>query len=298
MHLLSRFVHAHLSGLTPHTLSSLFAPLLFHVPCSAPALVAHSAFVRAANATEHLLLAYIRSTSASLAALHSTTGSTSNGQSSRSSHLGISDLPPRLKEWVTGYPRMVASDADLARGSLRAGAKMVACERASRIVRAYSRDLVSSAQDWAAEPDAADWPAWRRVLSTARGEAGQPKYSASYRQLMRVKEVASQASAAGPVEYGASAARALARKQGKKISLGSQVQAQMRDEEQEGRWGSVAGREWSMFEEGGFGSEVGGKLGFDLTESAKLVCPLYRSTLQRRHCRRSSVALHCTRSRC
>lgn len=286
MHLLSRFVaHAHLSGLTPHTLSSLFAPLLFHVPCSAPALVAHSAFVRAANATEHLL-AYIRSTSASLAALHSTTGSTIVGQSSRSSHLGISDLPPRLKEWVTGYPRMVASDADLARGSSRAGAKMVTCERAIRIVRAYSRDLVSSAQDWAAERDGADWPAWRRVLGTARGDAGQPKYSASYRQLMRVKEVAIQASAAAPVEYGASAARALARKQGKKISLGPQAQAQMRDEEQEGRWGSVAGREWSMFEEGGFGSEVGEKLGFDLTESAKLVCALHRSALQIWHCRR------------
>ena len=47
--------------------------------------------------------------------------------------------------------------------------------------------------------------------------------------------------------------------------------------EDEARWGSLAGKEWSMFEEGGFDSpskskeELRSKLQFDLTESAKQV---------------------------
>lgn len=268
MHLLSRFVaHSHLSGLTPHTLSSLFAPLLFHIPCNAPALVAHASFVRSAHATEHLLLAYIRFTSTSLSALHASASLVD--RKDKSSHFGISDLPPRLKEWVTGYPRMVASDSDLARGHSRQGARLIRCELASRTVRAYSRDLIISSESWADEPDIDPWNAWARVLppTRPRGEAGRPRYSAGYKQKMRVKGSAPKIGM-GPIEYGAGAVMMRQRQGGKK----SDGPAKMgRDEEQEGRWGSVAGREWSMFEEGGFGSEVGEKLGFDLTESAKMV---------------------------
>lgn len=258
-HLLSRLAaHSHLSGLTPHALSSYFAPLLFDIPLSAPAMTCHARFVRAAAATEHLLLAYIRSTS-------------------RSADLGLNDLPLRLKEWVAGYPAMVVSDNDLARGQPRKGARVVRCERATRTVRAYSKDLVASAETWVTEKD--QWSAWEKVVIRSRSgrvaDTGRPEFTPGYRKRMIVKETpalpaSSGAKARQPTVYGASRLDAPFERTKEHRRDGS---------DEDGRWGSLAGKEWSMFEEGGFGSqlEAGGgggladNLRFDLTESAKLV---------------------------
>lgn len=56
-----------------------------------------------------------------------------------------------------------------------------------------------------------------------------------------------------------------------------------RDEEEEARYGSLAGKEWSMFEEGGFDApteekreDIDTRLQFDLNESAKLVSGCHR----------------------
>lgn len=248
-HLLSRLAaHSHLSGLTPHALSSLFAPLLFDIPANAPALASHTTFVRAAAATEHLLLAYIRSTS-------------------QSTDLGLNDLPGRLKEWVTGYPSMVISDNDLVKGLPRKGSRVVRCERATRSVRSYSKDLLSTVETW---PETDQWPAWERiVLRSERGEDSRPKYSSAYRRRMIVKEtppvpVSLFSETSQPMQYG------IAQIDGRPKRKGED----RRDPDEEGRWGSLAGKEWSMFEEGGFaleGNDFGDKLRFDLTESAKMV---------------------------
>ena len=258
MHLLSRFAaHSHLSGLTPHTLSSLFAPLLFDIPTFVPAMTSHAAFVRAASATEHLLLAYIRSTA------------------SGKDGLGLSDLPFRLKEWVTGYPAMVASDADLARGGPRRGARVVRCERANRTVRAYSKDLVVQAELWAADIPG-EWAAWdHAVLKGRRGDAGRAKFSPAWRRRMAIKEafpLPKSTSAPSGLERGMSYGRA--RRPGRK-EPGSGT-----EERDEACWGSLAGKEWSLFEEGGFvasslaspeGDDMSSRLQFDLNESAKMV---------------------------
>ncbi|ORX38018.1 hypothetical protein BD324DRAFT_608403 [Kockovaella imperatae] len=257
--LLSKFAaYSHISGLTPHTLSSLFAPLLFDIPSSSPCMSAHTMFVRAASATEHLLLAYVRS-------------------SSKQGGLGLTDLPSRLKDWVAGYPSMVASDGDLARANPRKGARVVRCERASRTVRSYSKDLVLQTESWAGDV-VGSWDAWDRViLRGRRGESGRPKFTSAWRRRMAIKEMlplsastsTSSADLARKMSYGR------AQKPGVSPPQNRRERRAEGESEDEARWASLAGKEWSMFEEGGFDSplrsreELRTKLQFDLTESAK-----------------------------
>lgn len=260
--LLSRFAaHSHLSGLTPHSLASLFAPLLFDIPTNTPALVAHSAFVKAASATEHLLLSYIRSTG-------------------KKDGLGLSDLPSRLKEWVNGYPSMIASDADLSRGRPRRAARVVRCEVASRTVRAYSRDLVVNAETWV-DDIPTGWDTWGRVvLSNRRGEASRPKFSAPWRRKMSVKE-----SLPLPLSHKQGATKTV---YGMSLKPKETSKSEDKDEAEDGKFGSLAGKEWSAFEDMGFDApkqrnpntsssqnsdpgDIGQRLQFDLNESAKMV---------------------------
>lgn len=266
--LLSRFAaHSHKSGLTPHAISSFFAPLLFDVPANVPCLNAHAAFVRAASATEHMLLSYIRS-------------------SGSSDNLGLSDLPFRLQEWVKGYPAMVASDADLARGLPRRAARVVRCEVATRTVRAYARDLIQDAESWADDIHSG-WSTWERVLDrTRRGEASRPKFSTAWRRRLVVKETL-------PLP--------LSRNQKQQIAYGAPLQASQNggnkgepDEGDEGKYSSLAGKEWSMFEEGGFDAprdsfgsrndnnargDIQSRLQFDLNEGAKKSVAERRQTM-------------------
>lgn len=254
--LLSRFAaHSHLSGLTPHTISSLFAPFLFDVPTSVPCLQSHATYVRAASATEHLLLAHVR-------------------WSGQGEGLGVTDLPGRLKDWVSGYPSMVASDADLARAIPRRGARTIRCERVSRIVRAYSRDLVATAELWS--NDISAWAAWERVvLKSRRKEAGRPKFSSAWKRRMAVKDhLQISSSAASNVDEG------YRKVTGSALNSETEAGQTASDDGEEISWGSLAGKEWSMFEEGGFDSpmssakgkeDMRSRLQFDLNESAKLV---------------------------
>ena len=67
-----------------------------------------------------------------------------------------------------------------------------------------------------------------------------------------------------------------ARAPGKREDRGGREQ---KSDDGEARFGSLAGKEWSMFEEGGFDApseyerkDMKSRLQFDLTESAKTVC--------------------------
>ena len=260
LQLLSRFAaHSHLSGLTPHALSSLFAPLLFNIPTTLPAMASHAAFVRAASATEHFLLAYIRSSA--------------NGKMG----LGLSDLPSRLKEWVTGYPNMVVSDAELAHGGPRRGARVLRCERATRTVRAYSRDLISQCEHWASDFPG-PWEAWESVKRSNRQNAtGRPKLSVAWRSRMAMKDTIHPVkSELVPVDLGGMVSYGRVRPPGEIV----QRRRPKDEEHDEARWGSLAGKEWSNFEEGGFDTsqyareerqDIQTRLQFDLSESAKTV---------------------------
>ena len=171
---------------------------------------------------------------------------------------------------------MLATDADLARGGPRRGARVVRCERVSRTVRAYSKNLIVSGESWAADIPGR-WEAWDRTIPKGRRDDGsRPKLSATWRRRMAIKEVA-------PLPRAASMPMDMSRK----ISYGRAKRPGQKDErarsahgDDEARWGSLAGKEWSLFEEGGFDTQVLSgveaddmrtRLQFDLSESAKIV---------------------------
>lgn len=101
------------------------------------------------------------------------------------------------------------------------------------------------------------WEAWARVLepNTRRGEGG-PVYSAFYRNRMRVSERPEhKPTGAGNlgVEYGSSILQSTSTSAGAHVRAADGIRRHAEtDAEQQGRWGSVAGREWSLFEESGF----------------------------------------------
>lgn len=237
------------------------------MPANVPCLNAHAAFVRAASATEHMLLAYIRS-------------------SGGSDNLGLSDLPFRLQEWVNGYPSMVASDAELARGLPRRAARVVRCEVATRTVRAYARDLVQNSETWVDDIAGRNgWPTWDRVVDkTRRGEASRPKFSTPWRRRLVVKEtlpLPASSNSKQQIAYGAP------------MATGQNGNKREVDEGDEGRYASLAGKEWSMFEEGGFDAprssfnsrnnsekaDIQSRLQFDLNEGAKQSVAERRQTM-------------------
>lgn len=182
--------------------------------------------------------------------------------------LGINDLPARLKEWVAGYPSMLASDGDLAVGAPRRGARLLRCERAARTVRAYSKDLIATAEEWAKDgkgPSAA----WDTVvLATRRGEESRPLFSQSFRRKIGTSELLPLPTSS---LYN--------------LTMGQPIRRARKEHQGENaRWVSLADKEWGMFEEGGFGSrdghgagedgedgDISMKLSFDLTEGAKRV---------------------------
>jgi hypothetical protein len=125
--------------------------------------------------------------------------------------------------------------------------------------------LIVSGELWAQE---VQWEAFDRVfLRSRRGEAGRPKFSNEYRRRLCVKEtppLPSSAELTREVSYG-------------KARL-YQVPEKRKEDGDEAKWGSLAGKEWSLFEEGGFDAPILGgegdiakKLTFDLNESAKIV---------------------------
>jgi len=176
---------------------------------------------------------------------------------------------------------MIASDGEIARGSPRRGARVVRCELVRRDVRAYSRDLVVQAELWAGE-FGTKWDSWERVVGrNKRGSSGEgvrPKFSSAWKRKMGVKDMLPLPSGSGfgsgdltrAMSYGRAELPGLEKARRKGERAGHE------EGEDEARWGSLAGKEWSMFEEGGFGGEgkkdFKSKLQFDLNESAKTVC--------------------------
>jgi hypothetical protein len=129
-------------------LGSLFGPLLFGVPASSPVYETHAAFSRSALATEHLLLAFIRSQAHASA-----------------SHAGA--LPSRLQTWISGYPSMITTaERALALTGVRPGVKTIRAEGLRRDVRAYAPELFRSAESWPIEMELAERAGRPDVLRT------------------------------------------------------------------------------------------------------------------------------------
>lgn len=112
------------SGHTPPSLSPLFGGLFFGLGVQgAPFHHTYVYYLRATNAMEHLLLSFIRFQD--------------------TASLGV---PTRLKEWIKGYPLMLASHSS--RPEPRKGVRTVRLVNVRRDVRTYSRDLIRTASTW------------------------------------------------------------------------------------------------------------------------------------------------------
>src|SRR5260221_6923801 len=101
--------HSSSSGHTPPTLSPLFGPLLFGLgPAALPFHHTYLEYLRATNAMDHVLLAFVRWQDAPS---NESSGSFVDGPGSAAS-LGV---PTRLNDWIRGYPAMLPEPATRSR---------------------------------------------------------------------------------------------------------------------------------------------------------------------------------------
>jgi len=144
------------NGMMPAKLSKHFGPLLFGLPEDETFARTYDAYVRASNATEHLLLAYIR--------FQATT----------------SALPPRLTQHITGYPSMLPADITLPSAS----SKLVPITQIERNVRLYSVDLVQSACELDLTQSCPEWDDCRH---TDENLGKDPQLSDTFRKLINLR---------------------------------------------------------------------------------------------------------------
>lgn len=142
--------------MTPSKVSRLFGVLLFGLPEDESFARTYESFTRASNATEHLLLAYIRDLAA------------------------YEVLPIRLMAHVEAYPQMLA--ADISKPSNHA--RMVSVTQIERQVRLYSQDLVQSACELDVAGQSQEW---RACCSSSDSHGREPQLSDRFRKLMNIR---------------------------------------------------------------------------------------------------------------
>ncbi|KDN41608.1 hypothetical protein K437DRAFT_258204 [Tilletiaria anomala UBC 951] len=144
------------NGMTPSRLARLFGPLLFGLPEDETFQRTYDAYVRDANATEHLLLAYIREQATKEA------------------------LPTRLVDHITGYPAMLSSQV----AKLGSTARSVPVTIIEANVRSYSPELLQVACQMELQVRCEEWEA-------CRGDDPQhglyPQFSDRFRKLINYR---------------------------------------------------------------------------------------------------------------
>lgn len=259
--LLSRLsAHSASSGHTPPTLSPLFGPLLFGLGASSLSFHhAYHRYLRATNATEHLILAFIRWQDAT-----------------SSSGLGV---PARLKDWIRGYPSMLPSlpTQKQERPLPRKGAKTVRIATVRRNVRMYSPDLVKTAAGWASRPrglnevnSLASSKEWERIAPQTLKLP--PRYSDAYRKRMNLPPSFHPDTGPGISSLHSSLSST--------SSTTSTENGSLLIKPGEDRFRSLTDLKWGEFEASGFGGITDDKkLQFDLTEGARAARRVKRQTL-------------------
>lgn len=142
------------NGMTPSRLSRLFGPLLFGLPEDETFEKTYDAYVKAGNATEHLLLAYIRDAST------------------------VESLPVRLAEHIRKYPAMLSPLLHQPNRNVRG----VPVTHVNRTVRLYSLDLVQTACEMDVSGQCPEW----QSCCSASGEK-EPHLSDRYRKLLNIR---------------------------------------------------------------------------------------------------------------
>lgn len=142
--------------MTPSKLARLFGVLLFGLPEDETFSRTYDAYVRAANATEHLLLAHIRNLAA------------------------FEVLPIRLMNHVTGYPSMLSADVT----KLPSHLKAVPVTQVERLVRLYSSDLIQTACELELLTQSREWAA---CCSSNEHHGKDPQLTDRFRKLINLR---------------------------------------------------------------------------------------------------------------
>ncbi|THG95643.1 hypothetical protein EW145_g7920, partial [Phellinidium pouzarii] len=249
------------SGLTPPKLASLFGPLLFGLPTT-NFHSTYAAYLRAAHAGEHILLAYVRLQVAQTAP--------------------SAPPPRRLLSWVQGYPATLAPLDSFERPRLGAKTRRVASVR--RNVRMYTSDLVRTCASWARGPEGASMRStkeWNRIApeKNSFGDRMEPRYSDSYRKKLDISpgvhpNTSLILSSAPSSSFSTPSISTASSTTSTKSSL-------FEDPAEEAKFRSLTDMKWGEFSFFGFGegNAAPSALQFDLTEGARTQRAAKRSTL-------------------
>ncbi|TDL17053.1 hypothetical protein BD410DRAFT_901675 [Rickenella mellea] len=258
--LLTRLVaHSTSSGLTPPTLSSLFGPLIFGLGHLSLAFHhVYAAYLRAAHATEHLMLSFIRLQDAQAPA--------------------STPIPSRLKSWIKGYPGMLAPLERFDRP--RRGVRTTRVTSVRRNVRLYSTDLVRTCASWGREREGAhpgdlrSSKEWQRIAPAGASNLPPlpPRYSDAYRKKMDLPNSFNP-------EMGSASNLSTTSSLASTVSTLVDDKEFGRSTEGEQRFRSLTDLKWGTFEVAGFGEGDNKKLEFDLNESARNARSTKRQTL-------------------
>ena len=251
----------------------------------------YASYLRGANGTEHLLLAFVR------AQIHEHHGPNSP-----------SPPPRRLVSWVAGYPQTLPPLEEYERQ--RKGVKCVRALSVRRNTRMYDADLVRSAVGWMAGPagvavrNSREWgrvaPEVKRAGSSSGGGSGDrmdARYSDVYRKRMDLPpSFFPQVSTLVPVSSSALSTPSSSTSSSASGTTNSTKASSFLEEfelglsglglagkgSEESKFRSLTDMRWGQFENAGFGDGYEEKLKFDLNESARTVSfgpPLFEGSV-------------------
>jgi hypothetical protein len=149
------------NGMTASRLSRLFGVLIFGAPEDETFDKTYDAYLKASNATEHLLLAYIRDMGT------------------------MEPLPTRLADVVKGYPSVLATE--LWRPGK--GVRGIPCTTISRQVRLYSSDLLQQAASLPMERSQCS--EWDICTGPVGSSDASPQLADRYRKLINLRSTRS-----------------------------------------------------------------------------------------------------------
>ncbi|WFD36618.1 hypothetical protein MCUN1_003503 [Malassezia cuniculi] len=142
------------NGMTPQRIARLFGSALFGLPEDASFIDTYTAYLRASNATLHMLLAAMRyQTSQARAEIH---------------------IPRRMREHIREYRQAASADLETVDSSNTVPVTVV-----ERFVRQYAADLVDSCRRW--DINAAAWDA-------CRDESRRPDFGPATRKALNMRD--------------------------------------------------------------------------------------------------------------
>ncbi|GAA6062080.1 hypothetical protein JCM10212_006503 [Sporobolomyces blumeae] len=159
--------HSATNGMPPRKLAALFSPYVFGLPDDQTFDATYDEWQRATDATEHILLAYIRDQQAD------------------------APLPTFLERFIVGYPAILNISYDGAGPRVPDGARTEEVMRVRRLTRFHSRNLIASAGTWDV-PHAASWqlffnPNQPPSPGKPTSSGSLPAYTSTYRHLLNIR---------------------------------------------------------------------------------------------------------------